>query len=85
MPLMLIIKVHGIERHQQLKKKETDYKKILKSFFNIYNYPDITVIAVGREAERACKNIKIKCEYVRHPSKGGKNKFKEQLKRICSA
>lgn len=35
------------------------------------------VLAVGRIAERVCRRFEIEATYVRHPSQGGANRFRE--------
>ena len=42
------------------------------------------VAAVGRVAERACSLSGIACTYVRHPSQGGANAFRDGMKRLLS-
>lgn len=65
-----------------IEKKEKCYCEILLNFFEIYSDLDIKIIAVGRDAEKACKYIGLDCDYVRHPSHGGIRLFKEQLNKI---
>ncbi|MFC2085746.1 uracil-DNA glycosylase [Bacteroidota bacterium] len=43
-----------------------------------------SVAAVGRVAERACGLHDIDCTYVRHPSQGGANAFREGMARLLS-
>jgi len=40
------------------------------------------IVAVGRSAERALEKIDIPLTYVRHPSRGGANKFKAGMENI---
>ncbi len=40
------------------------------------------VAAVGRVAERACGRLGIPCTYVRHPSQGGANAFRDGIMRL---
>ncbi|MFV1980082.1 MAG: hypothetical protein ACC655_02925, partial [Rhodothermia bacterium] len=42
------------------------------------------VAAVGRVAERACGLNGIACTYIRHPSQGGANAFREGMMRLLS-
>lgn len=63
-------------------KKESIYKEILTTFFDIFDYENSVVIAVGRDAEKSCKDFGFDCIYLRHPSRGGQNKFVEGLKEI---
>ena len=63
-------------------KKESIYKEILTTFFDIFDYENSVIIAVGRDAEKSCKNFGFDCIYLRHPSMGGQNKFVEGLKEI---
>ena len=65
-----------------IEKKEKRHYEILIKFFKIYSDLDIKIIAVGRDAEKACKHIGLDCNYVRHPSRGGIRLFKEQLNKI---
>ena len=63
-------------------KKESIYKEILTTFFDVFDYENSVIIAVGRDAEKSCKDFGFDCIYLRHPSRGGKNKFVEGLKEI---
>ena len=45
----------------------------------------IRVIAVGRCAQKALKELEIPCLHVRHPSHGGAREFQDGLERIMSA
>ena len=63
-------------------KKESIYKEILTTFFDIFDYENSVIIAVGRDAEKSCKIFGFDCIYLRHPSRGGQNKFVEGLKEI---
>lgn len=63
-------------------KKESIYKEILTTFFDIFDYENSVIIAVGRDAEKSCKNFGFDCIYLRHPSRGCQNKFVEGLKEI---
>ena len=65
-----------------IEKKEPIYKEILTTFFDIFDYENSVIIAVGRDAEKSCKNFGFDCIYLRHPSMGGQNKFVEGLKEI---
>lgn len=65
-----------------IEKKEPIYKEILTTFFDMFDYENSVVIAVGRDAEKSCKDFGFDCIYLRHPSRGGKNKFVEGLKDI---
>lgn len=40
------------------------------------------VLAVGRVAERVCRRVGIGATYVRHPSQGGANLFREAVRRF---
>lgn len=40
------------------------------------------VLAVGRVAERVCKRFEIPTTYIRHPSQGGANLFREGVRRF---
>jgi hypothetical protein len=42
------------------------------------------IAAVGRIAERACQRHGIDCTYVRHPSQGGANAFREGMTKLLS-
>lgn len=63
-------------------KKESIYKEILTTFFDIFDYENSVVIAVGRDAEKSCKDFGFDCIYLRHPSRGGQNKFVKGLEDI---
>lgn len=65
-----------------IEKKEPIYKEILTTFFDIFDYENSVIIAVGRYAEKSCKDFGFDCIYLRHPSRGGQNKFVEGLKEI---
>lgn len=65
-----------------IEKKEPVYKEILTTFFDIFNYENSVIIAVGRDAEKSCKDFGFDCIYLRHPSRGGKTKFVEGLEDI---
>ena len=40
------------------------------------------IVAIGRVAETGLCRLNIDCDYVRHPSMGGKSKFIQQLRRL---
>jgi hypothetical protein len=42
------------------------------------------VVAVGRKAEQALRNLEYPCIYVRHPSHGGATEFRAAIDRIMS-
>ena len=42
------------------------------------------VLAVGRVAERVCDRFGIPATYVRHPSQGGANFFRDQMRRFLA-
>ena len=65
-----------------IEKKESIYKEILTTFFDIFDYENSVVIAVGRNAEKSCKDFGCDCIYLRHPSRGGQNKFVKGLEDI---
>lgn len=43
------------------------------------------IAAVGRVAERACKAQNVECTYVRHPSQGGANLFREGMTEMLAS
>ncbi len=45
-------------------------------------HPKARIIAVGRKAEKALREIGFDAEYVRHPANGGASDFDEGVKRI---
>ena len=44
-----------------IEKKESIYKEILTTFFDIFDYENSVVIAVGRNAEKSCKDFGCDC------------------------
>jgi hypothetical protein len=48
----------------------------------VAHYRPRKVAAVGRVAERACALHGIECTYVRHPSQGGANAFRDGLSKL---
>ena len=40
------------------------------------------IIAVGRKAQLSLEHLRVRCEYVRHPSQGGAVKFKRGIKQV---
>lgn len=41
------------------------------------------IVAVGRKAERALKEVEADCTYVRHPSQGGARKFEAGMRTLA--
>jgi uracil-DNA glycosylase len=57
----------------------------LKEIIEQFNIPKTGIIAVGRVAQIALKELNnIEAKYIRHPANGGAKKFNEQLKEIIS-
>lgn len=52
-------------------------EKFLKDLIGIFEIK--TTIAVGRKAEKSLKSLGYQPKYIRHPSQGGANDFKEGL------
>ncbi len=50
---------------------------LLKAFLSLF--PESTVIAVGKVAEKGLKALGIDCLEVRHPANGGAGKFRQQV------
>ncbi len=53
------------------------YMKVLIDWFKPKQ-----IIAIGRKAETALKEMNINCIYVRHPAQGGQKEFSEGIKKI---
>lgn len=70
------------KKASSIEKKEPIYKEILTTFFDLFDYKNSVIIAVGRNAEKSCKNFGFDCIYLRHPSRGGKTKFIDGLEDI---
>ncbi len=52
-------------------------ERVIKYFFNNFEFEKI--YAIGRIAEKYLDKLGFKTEYVRHPSMGGSNIFKESI------
>ena len=58
----------------------TESTMVLQAFMQLYR--GAKVVAIGRTAEYALKQIGIDADYIRHPSMGGKEKFAEGILRL---
>ena len=54
----------------------------LQRFLDLF--PDAQPVALGRHAERALSAIGVEAPYLRHPSHGGADRFREGLARLVS-
>ena len=48
-------------------------------------YPDALVVAVGKNAEEACRDLGLHHEAIRHPMHSGKEQFEEGIGRIAAS
>jgi hypothetical protein len=63
------------------KRREVrEYSQLLSEMLSLIK-PEI-IVSVGRKAQDALDFIGVSSVYVRHPSRGGKNKFKAGIERI---
>lgn len=60
-----------------------EWSDLIPAFVEYFN--PRAVASVGRVAERACLSQGIDCTYVRHPSQGGANRFREGLAEMLGA
>lgn len=66
-----------------IKEEIRESNNILMEFIKLF--PNGKLIAVGRTSENALLDIGLKPKYIRHPSYGGKKKFKDGLKQIVES
>ena len=83
------IPFHPFRMEDPLSNRTPTKQEILTYSALLSNVIDLVkplyIVAVGRSAERSLKNLDIPCSYVRHPSHGGKNEFREGMNKIFSS
>lgn len=77
---------HSYNEGNMQSNREPEEKELaigLKYFLELKNILKIKkTIAIGKVSYNLLKNNNIHCEYIRHPSYGGKNEFIEGLERL---
>jgi uracil-DNA glycosylase len=56
------------------------YSELLSEIISAMN--PLNIVAIGRSTEKSLENLGVCCSYVRHPSHGGANEFKDGMEKI---